>query len=122
MDATLNSLAAVLGSDPQSSSEGIRLQLRLLKRQGEPFLLLPRHPREAVATLTLYSPQKYRAKLAKALLQWAVLFSAPFPGESLPLNIFLDAPFVRFLCSVSSTSSGQTPRFGILAGNARTAG
>ena len=122
MDALLNSLAAIFHGDVPSSCGSIEVKLRLLRRAGEPFLLLPRHPLEAAATLSLYAPQTNRARSANALLRFALKFCFPLPGEQLSFRVLPDAAFVKFLSSISDPDSAQPPKFGILAGNARTAG
>src|SRR4051794_8109961 len=119
MDTLLNSLAAVFSRDAPSSGGSIELKLRLLRRAGEPFLLLPRHPREAAATLSLYAPQTNRARLANALLRLAIRLCSPFPGEHISFKLFPDAPFVKFLSSLAGSNPAQPSIFGILAGNAR---
>ena len=92
----------------------------MVRRAGHPFLLLPRHPREAVATLSLYAPQTARARLAQALLRWAIKLSAPFPGESIRLEVSPKAPFVEFLSSL--IDEGKPLGYGILAGNPASPG
>jgi len=121
MDAELNFLTRLFRGDGQSS-RGFNITFRLLRRAGRPFLLLPREPHEAAATLALYAPQTARAQSARAVLRWAIRLSTPWPGEILRFEMLLQAPFVRFLSSLTGCAASQSPRLGILAGNPASPG
>ena len=112
MDSELNFLTSLF-SDNAQSGRGFEVSLRLLRRAGRPFLLLPREPREAVATLALYAPQTTRAQVARAVLRWPIRLSSPWPGETIRFEILSEAPFVRFLYSLPGVGSSEPPRFGI---------
>ena len=103
------------------SGPGFEVNLRLLRRAGRPFLLLPPDRREAVATLSLYAPQTARAQIVRAVLRWIIELGLGWPGESVHFQTSLDSPFVRFLASLSAAGT-EPPHFGILAGNPATPG
>src|SRR5438094_934438 len=77
MDPSLDFLERLFGADGRPAVGNTGVKLRVVRRAGHPFLLLPRHPREAVATLSLYAPQTIRARLARALLRWPIQISVP---------------------------------------------
>jgi hypothetical protein len=120
MDPALNFLERLFGGNAPPDSAGIEVPLRVIKRAGQPFLLLPFHPREAVATLGLYAPQSSRAIVARALLCWCIELAAPWPGQRIRFGVQPNAPLSRFLSSLAGAA--QSPRFGILAGNPASPG
>jgi hypothetical protein len=120
MDPALEFLPRILGGEATRDQDGIEVSLRVLRRAGQPFLLLPANRREAVATLNLYAPQIARARAARGLLRWCLVLAAPWPGQRFRLNVQPDAPFWRFLTSLPSAA--PSPRFGILAGNPASPG
>src|SRR6266853_4311686 len=91
MDSELNFLTSLF-SDNAQSGRGFEVSLRLLRRAGRPFLLLPREPREAIAMLALYAPQTARAQVARAALRWPIRFSSPWPGETICFQMSREAP------------------------------
>jgi len=117
----LNFLTSLFTGNAQSD-RGFEVSLRVLSRAGRPFLLLPREPREAVATLALYAPQTTRAQVARAVLRWPIRFSSPWPGQTINFELLLDSPFVQFLSSLPGVAASEPPRFGILAGNPASPG
>ena len=121
MDTELNFLTSLFSGNAQSA-RGFEVSLRLLRRAGRPFLLLPSEPREAITTLALYAPQTTRAQVARAVLRWPIRFSSPWPGQTINFELLLDSPFVRFLSSLPGVAASEPPRFGILAGNPASPG
>jgi hypothetical protein len=121
MPAEQNFWDGLFGAKP-GPSDGVRVEMRLLKKHGRPLLLLPCHPRAAVATLSLYPAQTTRARAARALLSGLLRFSAPYGTEPLSLAIPPDDAFVKFLAQLVGASPGELPPFGILAGNSASAG
>src|ERR1043165_1593238 len=83
MPAEQNFWDGLFGAKP-GPSDGVRVEMRLLKKHGRPLLLLPCHPRAAVATLSLYPAQTPRARAARALLSGLLRFSAPYGTEPGP--------------------------------------
>src|SRR6266851_3330702 len=113
MDPELKFLTRLFrGNAP--SGRGLGVTLRLLRRAGRPFLLLPCEPRAAVGTLALYAPQTARAQAARTMLRWAIGLRLPWLGETICFEMLPEAPFVRFLSSLHGAAT-EPPRFGILA-------
>jgi hypothetical protein len=98
-----------------------QLQMRLLRRGGAPFLLLPKSPDLAIKSLALYAPQTTRARLAKAVLAFALRWRLPLAAENIVVPIARDDPFADYLSQVAGISS-SFPAFALLAGNPRTPG
>ncbi len=120
MDPALSFLPRLFGGEAPPGSEGIEVRLRVLRRAGHPFLLLPGDRQEALATLSLYAPQTTRAQAARGLLRWCLELAAPWPGQRIRMNLQCNAPFCQFLASLPGADS--VPRFGILAGNPASSG
>jgi hypothetical protein len=101
----------------QLDADAITLSLRLLRRGGEPFLLLPTQPRAAASVLSLYEPQRPVARLA-----------ARFARELARLNLLpcgrinLHIPHSLTLFLRDQTPDKRLPPFGILLGNPRAVG
>jgi len=96
--------------------------MRLLRKAGRPFLLFPRQPRAAAATLDLYPAQTPRARAARIALHWVLRASLPLGTEPTSLSLSPTDPFVQFLASFAGEPTPETPTFGILAGNPMTEG
>ncbi|PYJ00508.1 MAG: hypothetical protein DME25_20545, partial [Verrucomicrobia bacterium] len=101
---------------------GVRVQLRVLRKRGTPFLLLPRQPQAADAALSLYPAQTGRARAARGLLRCLLRGSLPFGGKNLALAIPPNDEFVRFLGGQAGTPADGVPAFGVLAGNPASEG
>ena len=100
---------------PEAQAPAIRIEMRLLKKAGRPFLLLPGQPRPAAATMDLYPAQTFRARMARALLRCLLRSSLPLGTQTISLAISPGDPFVKFLSSL--TGERGWPVLGILAGN-----
>jgi hypothetical protein len=102
---------------PGEPEQGVRVEMRLLKRRGRPFLLLPGHPRPAAATMDLYPAQTRRAHAARTLLRWLLRASLPLGTGKVSFGVSPVDPFVRFLASLTAEPTQGLPTLGILAGN-----
>jgi len=102
--------------------QGVRVEMRLLKKRGRPFLLLPVRARPAAATMDLYPAQTARARAARMLLRCLFRASLPAATERVTLAISPQDPFVRFLSSLAGEPAGGLPTLGILAGNPASEG
>ena len=102
---------------PAEPGQGVRVEMRLLRRRGRPFLLLPEQPRPAAATMDLYPAQTGRARAARTLVRWLLRASLPPGTEKVSLAVSPVDPFVRFLSSLVGEPIRGLPVLGILAGN-----
>jgi len=94
--------------------------MRVLKRRGEPLLLLPGTRRLAAWAMDLYPAQTPPARLARWLARLAFKLGAPFAAEKTLLTVAPEEAFPRFLRrQVTNTSF---PSFAILAGNPHETG
>lgn len=92
---------------------------RVLRKAGEPFLMLPPQRRLGARALCLYPAQSRTARLAKQALRAALAVEAPLPAERTALKISPHDPFVKFLGEIAGR---ELPPVAILAGNSRAAG
>jgi hypothetical protein len=107
---------------PTEPGKAVRVEMRLLRRRGRPFLLLPGQPRLAAATMELYPAQTGRARAARTLLRWLLRASLPLGTEKVSLAVSSAEPFVKFLTSLTGEPAGGLPAVGILAGNPMSEG
>jgi hypothetical protein len=121
MPTPQNSWEALFAA-PAEPEQAIRVQMRLLRRAGRPFLLLPGQRRPAAATMDLYPAQTSRARAARTLLRWLLRASLPLGVEKVSLAASPGDPFVRFLSSLAGEPIPGLPTMGILAGNPMSEG
>lgn len=107
---------------PAEPGQCVRVQMRLLRRNGRPFLLLPGQAQPAAATLDLYPAQTGRARVARTLLRGFLRASLPLGTESVSVAASATDSFVHFLSSLAGTPTTGLPTLGILAGNPASAG
>src|SRR5215469_13626382 len=103
----------------ESSSQ---VEMRLVRKYGRPFLLLPAKSRLAAQTLALYPAQTPPARLARHGLRAALSVGLSIGTERLSVSVSLTNPFVRFLCEMAGQTGNNLPPFGVLIGNPNAAG
>src|SRR5712691_5185015 len=86
-------------------SAAISVPMRLLRRSGQPFLLLPAEPRLAARALDLYAAQTPAARAAKALLRFGLVLGFPVGLEKIGLNIAANDAFANYLAQVVEQAS-----------------
>jgi len=91
IDPELRQLLAPTGADART------IRLRLVRKRGEPLLLLPCERGPALAALSLYPAQTPLARAARTLLGLALRMGLPLPEASLELAD--QTPFTHFLGS-----------------------
>ncbi len=101
----------------EGGESGVPVAMRLLRKRGRPFLLLPAQPSAAAAALELYPAQMLRARLAKAALRCLLRAGWPAGTERLTFTLASEAPFTRFVRARSGAEVPRVPCFGVLAGN-----
>jgi hypothetical protein len=105
-------------------------QMRLVRKAGRPWLLLPAPPRLAAQVLELYPAQTARARVAKTVLRLALRLHLPLGNEGAAVSYSPKQSFVHFLARLAlaqTTSPKQEetpelPTLGILSGNPATPG
>ena len=105
-----------------AAGQGVRVQMRLVRRRGRPFLLLPREPGAAATTMDLYPAQTSRARAARILLRCLLRVSLPLGTEKVSFVVWPADPFVEFLSSLVGELGEGLPVIGILAGNPMSEG
>jgi hypothetical protein len=103
----------------EAPATGITVQMRLLRKNGNPFLLLPQNRRMAAAAMELYAPQTTKARWMARVFRLASRITPLGRIEPQSLYFRPDDPFLLFLGEVAGTSE---PKFAMLAGNPNTPG
>ena len=114
---TVQNFWEYLFAAPEGQGQVVQIKMRLLKKAGQPFLLLPSQARPAAATMALYPAQTGRARIARALLHCLLRASLPLGTETISLAISPGDAFVKFLASLACDSGKGLPVLGIFAGN-----
>ena len=122
MTASRQNFWEALFPAPAKPEGGVRVQMRLLKKGGRPFLLLPGQPRQAAATMALYPAQTGRARTARAVLRWLLKASLAPRSEKVTLVVAAGDPFAEWLSSLAGQPTQRLPLLGILAGNPMSEG
>lgn len=99
---------------------GVCLDLRILRKSGEPFFILPAKSHLAARALALYPAQTLFARAARATLSTALRARLPLPLERVKINVERDDPFLCFLRKLGSEKNLTS--IAILAGNPRAPG
>jgi hypothetical protein len=99
---------------------GERMQMRMLRKRGEPLLILPAPARLAVQAMALYPAQTRLARTARALTRCALSMRIPLPLERADLVWSRQNPLAEFVAALSACAG--FPPCAILAGNPRPAG
>lgn len=95
---------------------GPALDLRVVRKRGEPLLLLPSSAKGAASCLDLYPAQTAKARIARAILR-ALIRLPVLARVRLPFSE--ETPFAAFL---RGFAKDHFPQFGALLGNPRVAG
>ena len=93
--------------------------MKLLRKGGMPFLLLPGNSRLRAAALDLYAPQSKAARGMKWGFVFASRLGLGFALENRTVVFRADDSFRQFLSQVAGTND---PQFAMLAGNPNTKG
>jgi len=105
---------------PSDAAGAVTLHFRLVRKRGEPLLLLPRTSDQAITALALYPAQTAKARLARWLLRFGLRMAPGFVAETIEVRTSLDSPFLKFLGTAAGTKS--LPHLALLAGNPRAPG
>ena len=110
----------LLFPQPRDPVRSTTLHLRLMRKHGEPLLLLPSKNPAAAAALALYPAQTFKARLARAALGLLQNFGLQPGTTPVALQLDPDSPFVKFLTPPGSRI--EDLNLAILLGNPFTAG
>jgi len=105
--------------DGPASSPVVTQTFRVLRRRGEPLLLLPRRGDLAAEAMSLYPAQSTLARAARFALRVAMDFGLP-AGRRTELSFTSTAELPTFLRGL--IRSENLPAIAVLAGNPRVAG
>ncbi|MEQ1861146.1 MAG: hypothetical protein ABMA13_14590 [Chthoniobacteraceae bacterium] len=100
-----------------SADTGDTIDFHLVRKRGEPMLLLPLDGARSARALELYPAQTFRARAWKRLLALALRVRWPLTTVSLALSE--STPFGRFLAQIEGA---DLRAFAVLFGNPRAAG
>jgi hypothetical protein len=103
-----------------NSPTGTVVRWRVLRRRGEPLLVLPESNGAAAQSLTLYPAQTMKARLVRNVLRAALRLNLPLPLVRAEVRVDAAAPFAMFLSAQAGVK--HFPACGILCGNPHTAG
>ena len=106
----------------KAGDESATVQMRLLRRGGQAFLLLPAAGKLAAKSLSLYPAQTRRARLAKSFLRAAFNVRLPVRLETVSLTVNRADAFADYLCRTARVTDKLMPAFALLVGNPRVAG
>jgi hypothetical protein len=101
------------------------VSMRLVRKGGHPWLLVPAAGRLAAKVLELYPAQSLKARLARTGLRLILRAGLPLGTEAISMKVTPGTGFTRFLAGLADNRTSTTnhfPVFGILAGNPATPG
>src|SRR5215468_8206922 len=80
--------------------QAVAIRMRILRKRGQPFLLLPKDRKAAASCMELYPAQTLRGRMARGFVR--VLLRTGFAAGSKPtlLEVVKADPFVGFLNSL----------------------
>jgi hypothetical protein len=104
----------------QPNSPTVTQRFRVLRKQGEPLLILPTRPALAAQALSLYPAQSRLARLVRFALRETMQWGLPAGTKSAEVAIATTDNFPQFLRRLAGTET--FPPLAILAGNPRQSG
>lgn len=93
------------------------LALRVARRRGADWLILPALPKLAARSLALYPAQTVKARWARQALALALRLGLKPGLQALQLSLSSSDPFVAFLRATATLPPTAALRFALLAGN-----
>ena len=104
----------------EPSSSTVTQTFRVLRKHGEPLLMLPASSALAAQALSLYPAQSSLARLARFALRQTFRCGLPVAARRAEVAVSCSAKFPEFLRRLAGTET--FPCIAILAGNARQSG
>lgn len=111
---------AALLPAPARPEDVVVFRMRLLRRHGQPLLLVPEQRAAVPEALALYPAQTSRARLARGLAGICLRVGLPLGSERLTLRVDRRTLFTRFLFPGGEVAPGAS--FALLCGNPRARG
>jgi hypothetical protein len=108
-----------LFTPPEGRGAGVPLEMLLLRKGGQPFLLLPQSSRLRTLALDLYAPQSTVARSMKWGFGVASRVGSTIGLVKQAVFVRQDDPLIQFLAEVAGK---QQPQFAMLMGNPNTTG
>jgi hypothetical protein len=105
---------------PEGGAHVVRRPMRLLRRHGQPLLLLPSQAVLAGKALSLYPAQSWKARLGRTMLHWAQDVGLKIGTEACELCFDAESRFARFLCPPGVSPAELS--FALLLGNPNVPG
>jgi hypothetical protein len=100
------------------AATGEHLVMKVVRRNGHPFLLLPGRAHAASACLSLYAAQTFKGRAARLALKCVLKLGLPIGLGTISLPFEVENDFLRFLGSLAAVSDVPIEeRLGVLAGN-----
>ena len=97
MAQTVHQAMAALFSNAQSPAPARDFAWRLIRRKRRPFLLLPIGPMSTAVSLSLYSAQRRRAKIWRAVLPFVLNSPAAVIFHRVSFSASQHSEIVRFM-------------------------
>ena len=103
-------------------TETVTLNFRLLRKQGQPLLLVPPGGSLLAPSLSLYPAQSRKARLARALAAFGLRARLPVLTEAVTISCERNHPFLRFLNPASTSPGKAVTHFTVFFCNPRPGG
>jgi hypothetical protein len=98
------------------------MPVRVVRKSGEAWLILPEPKELAAQALALYPAQTFLGKTARGMLGAALRLGLPFGSQRMQLVLAPEDSFVRFLRGLMPVAGELCPPLAMLAGNPRAWG
>ena len=100
---------------PNRAQDAVELRFRLVRKHGQPLLLVPVNVAVIGEALALYPAQTLKARLARSFLAGCLRAGFPFRTEAMTVRADRRTAFWRFLFPSESPAGGTC--FALLCGN-----
>jgi hypothetical protein len=109
MAKSVQSIIRTLFADEQTDGKSRVYSWRLIRRQKRPFLLLPSAPHNPRVSLALYSAQRRRAKIWRAMLPLLLSSPAGIIFQRVRFSANESAEIIRFMAEQSGETIDRLP-------------
>ena len=116
----IDSWVSLFTPSDEPASPTVTQTFRVLRKQGEPWLILPTGAGPAARALSLYPAQSWLARLARFALRQTLRFGLPVAADRAEVAVASADKFPQFLRGLAGTET--FPPLAILAGNPKQTG